>query len=344
MALPIKKQKPPTTTAQQQPSQGAKTPDTAAERESLINRYRPRALADVVGQDAIVASLQQVLASKNVPHAFLFTGPSGTGKTTLARIVALRLGIPKSSLMEVDGGTHSGAEAMRNVIDKARSRSMQDVRGRRFLIVDEAHALSATAWTSMLKAIEEPPEHVYWAFCTTNTDKVPKTIRTRCVTYNLNPVANDTIQELLEKVADAEKIDISNDLLGLLSRTAAGSVRQALSDLNKIAGTTNKKAALQLLHNGVSQEADAIDLARMLCGSKNNNWAEYMRVCGLLVDKVEKSSPEGVRLVIINYACAVLREAKDPNRMLAVLHAFREPFHGAEGWAPMYRALGELLL
>jgi len=342
MALPIKKTSPlPAPVVRKgKPMQDG---PQLTEKELLLPlhlKYRPRSFDAVIGQQAVVSSLKKVLSSSNVPHAYLFTGSSGTGKTTLARIVATTLGIPATNILEVDAATTSGVENMRNITELARYKSLRDEEGRRFVIIDEAHALSKATWQSMLKSIEEPPEHVFWALCTTEADKVPETIRTRCTSYNLKKVSTDDLHGLLENVNRLEVLKVTDDILGMLAREAAGSVRQALNYLSKVAGVKDKTEAMSLLDKGVGDEKEAIDLARMLCGSKNNNWAEYMRVCGLL----ENSSPEGVRLVIINYACAVIREAKDPNRMLAVLHAFREPFYGAEGWAPMYRALGELLL
>ena len=318
---------------------------TAATTEPEDNRplhlkYRPQTFDEVVGQAAVVSSLKKALASKNLPHAFLFTGPSGTGKTTLARIVATIIGVPVGNILEIDAATNSGVDNMRAVTDLARYKSLRDEGGRKFIIVDECHALSKSTWQSMLKAIEEPPEHVFWALCTTESDKVPDTIRTRCLSYNLKEVSSDDLHDLLNNVNKKEKLNVPDDLVGIVARHAGGSARRALVYLSQVVGITDKKEALRLLESGVGDEKEAIDLARMLCGGKNTNWSEAMRVCALL----EGESPEGVRLVICNYAASALKESKSPERLLAVLAAFRGPYSASEKWGPLYLSLGELLL
>lgn len=306
--------------------------------EPLHVLYRPKTLEAVVGQQAVVASLKTLLSGKKVPHAFLLTGPSGTGKTTLARIIAAKLGINEQGLIEIDAASNSGIENMRNIIDMVRYVSLSKG-GRKFVLVDEAHSLSKATWQSLLKPIEEPPEHVFWALCTTEPDKVPETIRTRCVSYNLKSVNDDDISDLLNSVVEKEKIKIEESMLEMIARQSRGSPRRALVYLQQLIGVKDKKEALRLLETGVGEEEQAINLARMICTGKGFTWEAALKI----IQNLEGESPEGVRLIIVNYAAAVLKTSKKPEPLLAVLSAFRGPYNPSEKWAPLYLSLGDLL-
>ena len=154
----------------------------------------------MLGQNAVVQSLQHFEQSGTWPHTFLFTGPSGCGKTTLARIIARKVGCQRQNLLEVDAATHTGIDAMRELADQLQYRGIGgDVK---VAIIDECHALSKQSWQSLLKIVEEPPNHVYFVFCTTETGKVPNTISTRAASYTLGPLPQDAIVQFVEDIAD----------------------------------------------------------------------------------------------------------------------------------------------
>lgn len=308
------------------------------ELQPLHTKHRPKDFNEVVGQDAAVKSLEAVLAEGAVPHAFLFTGPSGVGKTTLARIVARRLGCDKRNVMEIDAATHSGIEDMRAVVSMMQYQALGDSPVR-VVIVDECHALSKQTWQAMLKAIEEPPAHAHWCLCTTEADKVPQTILTRCHRYDLKPVKADLLEEYLEIVRDEEGLEVGDDVLAYIADKAEGSVRQALVYLSAVRGCANRKEAHELLAQAMDNP-ELIDLARRLCGGGLN----WQFVCSVL--KGMEYSPESARLVIVNYVASALLSTKDDKKaagLLNVLEAFAEPYRQGEKNAPLLLSVGRVL-
>lgn len=215
---------------------------------------------------------------------------------------------------------------------------------RKMIIVDEAHAISANAWKSLLKAVEEPPAHVYWTFCTTEPDKVPSTIRTRCHTYDLKPVKWDTLADYLEDVTHNQELGVHPDLQPILARKANGSVRQALVYLSMVNGIDDKAVALRLLEEFEDQQAGPIAIARMVVSGKSFSWGAASE----LLVKMQDVSAETIRLTIINYAAAAISEEKDEKkvvRLLNVIQTFssQTAYNASEKFAPLYLAIGSLL-
>lgn len=308
--------------------------------QPLHIKYRPKTFEEVLGQEAVIASLVKVL-SVHTPHAFLFTGPSGVGKTTLARILASELDCTENGITEIDAATHTGIDSMRQITEMVRYKAL-GAGTKRFVIVDECHALSKATWQSLLLAIEEPPEHVYWALCTTEPARVPDTIRTRCHAYDLKPVAWEPIAEYLFTVVSQEEMDVTEEVCGLIARKSAGSVRQALQHLSMLDGVHDKKAVTQILEE-VTHEAEAVDLARFLANKQGQTWPEAIKK----VEALGEANPESVRIVVVNYLSAVLmgqKSDKEAMRLLGALQAFSVPFNSSEKKAPLLLAIGLVIL
>jgi DNA polymerase-3 subunit gamma/tau len=214
----------------------------------LARKWRPKSFAELVGQEHVVRALSNALAQGRLHHAYLFTGTRGVGKTTLARILARCLncdtGVTATpcgvcpacqqiesgrfvDLIEIDAASYTGVDNMREVLENAQ---YAPTAGRyKVYIIDEVHMLSKSAFNAMLKTLEEPPAHVVFVLATTDPQKVPVTVLSRCLQFNLKQMPPGHVAGHLRKVLDSEGIPFESGALGLLARAAAGSMRDALS-------------------------------------------------------------------------------------------------------------------
>lgn len=309
---------------------------------SLTDKYRPQRLEDVLGQDHILKSLRIVIDEKRA-KAFIFSGPSGTGKTTLARILANNFSgtneVSITNVTERDGAFASGAEQVRELVSSLLYRALGES-PIKAVIIDECHKLSNTAWNILLKPIEEPPEHVYWMLCTTEPGKIPQTIQTRCVQYGLSPVEEERMLELVCSVSDQEGFTTPDEVLGAIAEEAGGSPRLALNLLEAChAFRTASEVRAHLQKAGENKEV--IDLCRFIAADKGS-WPEAMR----LVKALEGIEPESIRIQVINYLTAVARNASNNDRALLALskiEAFSEPYRQSDKQAPLLMSLGQAM-
>ena len=219
----------------------------------LARSWRPQRFADLLGQDAVVQTLSNALASDALGHAYLFSGLRGVGKTTAARLLAKAVNCatgPTSTpcgecascreiadgssidVVEIDAATHTGVDQVRELQELLRFRPTRD--RYRVVVVDEVHMLSKAAFNALLKSIEEPPPYVLWIFATTERHKVPATILSRCQQLEFRPLSNEAIRSHLETIAGKEGFTLSPGAASTIAAAAQGSVRDALSLVDQL--------------------------------------------------------------------------------------------------------------
>ena len=225
----------------------------------LALKYRPQVFKDLIGQNIIVETIEKSISQNKIPNAFLFTGIRGVGKTTIARILAKSLNCGNSEknnclknkckncdeisesrhidVLEMDAASKTGVDDVRDLIEFSRYGPTSSKF--KIFIIDEVHMLSKQAFNALLKTLEEPPAYLKFIFATTEVNKIPVTVLSRCQRFDLSRIKSEELSEFLAKVAEMEKIDINQDVINLISKISEGSVRDALSLLDRISLTND---------------------------------------------------------------------------------------------------------
>ena len=217
---------------------------------SLFIKHRPKDFSEFVGNAPIVKSVKTLLEKGDVPHSWLFTGNSGGGKTTLARIIAKAIGAKKPGIYEINTADLRGIDGIREIAERVNYRAPGSPVS--VFVLDECHQLTKEAQNALLKILEDTPKHAYFILCTTDPQKLIGTIRTRCTEFKLKPLPDEEIGKLLISIVDKEKISwgdekLEEDILHEVIEACGGSPRLALNMLEKVSTVSTPKEARDLV-------------------------------------------------------------------------------------------------
>ena len=238
--------------------------------KALYRTYRPQIFKDVTGQEVVVKTLQNAIKNNKISHAYLFCGPRGTGKTSIARIFAKALNCTNLNVnepcdecisckeisqginpdvIEIDAASNNGVDEIRDIREKVKY--LPSGSKYKIYIIDEVHMLSGGAFNALLKTLEEPPKHVVFILATTEPQKLPATIVSRCQRYEFKSLGVEEISERLKQICDLEDVTITEEALNSISESAEGAMRDALSILDQAISYGNKNIQIDDI-NGVT--------------------------------------------------------------------------------------------
>lgn len=297
--------------------------------QALYRKYRPKNFNEMIGQDVIVKTLQNAISRNKISHAYLFTGPRGTGKTSTAKIFAKTIncerpenGIPcekcvcctqinnqqNVDIIEIDAASNNGVDEIRELKNKVNL--VPSISKYKVYIIDEVHMLSTSAFNALLKTLEEPPSHVIFILATTDPHKVLPTILSRCQRYDFKKVSESKIYDRLKYVCEQEKITIDDSALKEISRLANGGLRDALSILDQVAAYSNDTITEKNVHD-VNGTIIQNDLKRMILSLTNDDLLNIFNI----IDDYDNSGKNFVKLIeeIILFYKNILLMKKIPN-------------------------------
>ena len=286
--------------------------------EELYKVYRPSTFGKVIGQDAAVKTLTKLGQSGKVPHALLLTGPSGCGKTTIARILKDKLNCSDADYVEKNASEQRGIDTIREIKSKM---VLSPLMGKvKVYVIDECQSLTSEAQEAFLKILEDTPKHVYFMLCTTDPQKLKKTIITRCTEIKLTALSPVDVRKLVGNVAEAESLKLSTDVVDAIVDACDGSARKALVLLNSVMSLTEEDDQLEAIQNS-SVKSVAFDIAKTLLSAKTfADVAKVLKTCD--------EDAEQIRRVVLGYCSAVLLGGgAKSGRAFAIIDVFRNNFY-----------------
>lgn len=284
----------------------------------LTKKYRPKNIDEFFGNALLKKSIKQVLQKNSIPHAVLFHGSFGSGKTSLARIFAGELNCSQYDLKEIDIADFTGIDLIREIRRKMMTKPFGG--SSKVYILDEVHRLSPQGQDGLLKALEEPPSHVYFFLCTTDPNKVINTVKSRCVQYQVQTLSDKQIYSLLQYIAENEDIELEKKVALQIARDSLGHPRNAIKILEKIMHLDQDD-----MLDAAKQEAEKRERAIALCRAIMDG-EEWDKVASILKELTDDA--EVTRRTIRSYFATVLLNGDDGAQI--VLNAFCQPYYNID--------------
>lgn len=269
---------------------------------ALYRKYRPQSFEQVLGQDAIVATLRASLAKNEVSHAYLFAGSRGTGKTSIARIFAKELGVSANDIYEIDAASNRGINEMKELLAGVSTLPF-DSRYKVY-ILDEVHMFTKEAWNALLKTLEEPPKHVIFILATTELHKVLDTIRSRCQVFEFKKPTLDTLKQMLAQGAKAEGVTIDEAALEIIAQHGNGAFRDTWGIFERVMQSSGNTITAADVSKVLAKPHHIIitDFMKALVGGDLESALDVVHQVydqGLAIDDFLEHVIEQVRLVLL---------------------------------------------
>ncbi|MBI5457342.1 DNA polymerase III subunit gamma/tau [Candidatus Kaiserbacteria bacterium] len=273
-----------------------------ARHATLYRTYRPATFKDVRGQAHVVDVLEKAIKNKKVAHAYLFAGGRGTGKTSVARILARELGVSDKDLYEIDAASNRGIDDIRLLREGVYAMPFESPY--KFYIIDEAHMLTKEAWNAFLKTLEEPPSHAIFVLATTDRDRVPETIQSRCEVYAFKQPTRAMLAETVADIAKKEGYTLERSAAELIALLAEGSFRDSLSILQKVLAVSGNKKIEVAEVEAVSGAPRGEIVRQLLTAVAKKNAAAGLAVVAKTVE--DNMDPRTLAKLLIHRLRAVL--------------------------------------
>ena len=288
---------------------------------SLYEKYRPQDFGDIIGNTPLIASMEAYLKLEGHGHAILLAGPTGCAKTSLAQILARKLGAKGRDIVEINVGDLRGIDAARDILPQIKLRPIES--SVKVWILEESQQGMAGFQNLLLRPLENTPSHVYFILTTTEPLKIIEPVRNRCVKFYVQPLPESRIAYLLQKVADAEGKPLPKEIKDHIAKVSQGIPRDALSMLENVL-LLDPEQQVRAIQQISVEESEAIALCRAL--AERRPWAEVRKI----INGLQTTNIEQIRITVLNYFNKVILSKDDPEpAVYLIIDSFKDNFYSS---------------